>query len=667
MKKILLLFVVIILIFFRTSTYFVLAQEITPEPTITSTPEVSVENQSETNNEIISESNSGQNEIYTSPTPTIEVVAEDLSTASPSLLPTPTSTPTPISTPTSEITTSDSIATTQVENNINTNIVNSEFVNHVLNIYLPTEGNLDLSILTANVLNKVYGEDNNLDNEVNIKVTSVDNFSYLENNISQIANSGDNQIDSSGAATIQTGDAISSVSVINNVNTNIIDSKIHLVTINIFGSLEGNIILPESTPNLSICQNCSSNVTVSNNALVNNNVNSSANSGSNNLVLNSTGSAEIISGNAESVVNVVNLINANFINTIFKYFYINTLGIWVGDFLGWMDEPPTSDSNITISSSTPIQSDSNCINCSSGSIGGTNIASVTNNIDVLSNTGLNTLESNSSGNISTGNAYSSVSLVNIVNSNFINSSGFIGFINIFGSLVGDVGGSSVFIEEENQEIPEDDNLQPEANNQEINSNSNKESGGLLEVTHTNNVGTHVLPGDTVTFFAKVKNTGSGKVYGTKLKIELFKDGKSYGGSYFNLGDINPQKTLKFSTGLVLSKKAITGRYNAVVSVFGNVGPDDGEVTGSSQSEFQILGFNTVFVDETNLLPIVNASEPAAPQVLGATNSIIDPLARKMIMVFCGSLLLLLILKGYQKRQIFLSYAYRIGSLLTELI
>ncbi|KKU10299.1 MAG: hypothetical protein UX13_C0015G0008 [Candidatus Woesebacteria bacterium GW2011_GWB1_45_5] len=378
-----------------------------------------------------------------------------------------------------------------MDNEVNTNIVNSEFINHTLNIYLSDGvGDVDLNLLAQNAVAKVYGEDQNLGETVSVTAYSIDNFAYVENNIEAEADTGGNEIDSSGEGEISTGNAYSSTSVLNKVNTNVVNSQIHIITINIFGSLTGNIILP-SSGGLSQEGCCQASIVSENVAIVVNNVSGQANTGQNQIV-SSGGEAEIETGNAKVAVNVYNLVNTNIVNSYFNYFEINNMGEWSGSFLGWNENqaPPQNQS---------------CDGCT-GDLSLGNSAEVVNNVSSSANTGENSINGGGAK-IKTGNAYAGISIVNLVNTNIINSVGFIGFINIFGRLLGDVGGSQYF--SESIEIPEETEDVTEVQaSQESQEPSQKESGGTLEVSHSHNVGTHVLPGDTVTFFAKVKNPGT---------------------------------------------------------------------------------------------------------------------------------------------------------------
>ncbi len=635
-KRLLSVFVAFLMFVSNNFIFLTHAEELTSPSPI---PEaiVEIENNSTIIDEVESNSNTGQNEI---------VVTEIVPTIAPTYLASPTSTPI------TEVITEDALSVVNVENNINSNVANSEFVYHTLNIYLREIGDINLSTLTSNIINKVYGVDNNLSENVSVKVTNIDNFAYIENNILSNASTGNNNIISGENSKINSGDAYSAVSVLNNINTNIIDSKVHLVTVNIFDSLDGDIILPDIQDVSNTCVDCTSKLNLSNNAEVNNKISSLTDTGNNeiNFAVSSTATptAEIITGDAKSATNVLNLVNLNFVDTVFRYLYINTLGNWVGDFLGWEDDLLSEESDMALSTIKSSSENVPCQNCSSGLPNLSNTAVINNSITSSADTGNNQIMSKDTEvKIETGNAYSSVSLINLVNTNVVNSIGFIGFVNIFGTWNGNIGGADFFVKEEETEIDEEDENDSDNDTNVQADEAKKELGGILEVTHTNNVGTHVLPGDTVTFSVKTKNIGSGKVYNSKLSIELLKDGVYYGGADFVLGDIGAQKTIKLTTGLVMSKNAPSGTYVAKIKATGIVGPEDNEVSSISESNFKIISYNRVFaknIDESiNLVPEVQAS----PEVLGVENS---TFSECQLFIFLLILLLIyIIIKKYQKK------------------
>lgn len=475
----------------------------------------------------------------------------------------------------------EALAETTIDNSVNTNSVNSQVIYQTINIFIDQSGNLNLSDPFEVASSMI--QDHPSDQIINVSFTNLENYAFVSNNVISYANTGQNSINAGEPnveAIVNTGNAYSIVSLLNKVNFTIVNSVVHVVSINVFGKLNGNIILPDIKT--SSCVECGMSLVAENNATVINKVDSKANSGQN--IVN--GEGIIDSGNAASIVNNLNLINANYVNTSVYGLFINLLGSWFGDFIGWNGLAAQSGaSNHSFFSSGGLlpEGSNSCASCV-GDLNINNSAYVENNIASFANTGQNLI--NGKGDVKTGNSYSTVSLINFVNANFINSVGFFGFLNIFGDWTGDIGGKTEFEVLDNAH--NEQNNQSENNKTKSEENVKQEEGGLLSVEQTNNVGQYVYPGDTVTFFVKVKNPGGGKVYGTKLKLFLVKDGETMGGGIFDIGDIPSGKTVKLSTGLVLSKDATPGKYIAVALAEGNVGPDNRYVYGQSESSFNIL-------------------------------------------------------------------------------
>jgi len=289
---------------------------------------------------------------------------------------------------------------------------------------------------------------------------------------------------------------------------------------------------------------------------------------------------------------------------------INNFGTWDGSFVGWGSV--TSDTGgLQIIYNSP-SFDVGC-GCATDATS-TNTATVNNTVNSLANTGNNTINAGS-GLIQTGTAVSDVSIVNLVNTFLYRSSALFGFINIFGNWHGNIGDAASLARAEATPTP------TQASSQSSGSTV-QDVGGALSVTNTNNVGAFVYPGDTVTFFITTHNTGTGKVYGTSLSLHLFKDGVDHGGQTYSIGDIDPQKGIKLTTGFVLSTKIQPGTYTAHAVVTGNVGPDNSSVSASADSTFtvygQVLGAATGGDIGDSGASIVAAAEPTNVQVLGAS-------------------------------------------------
>lgn len=203
--------------------------------------------------------------------------------------------------------------------------------------------------------------------------------------------------------------------------------------------------------------------------------------------------------------------------------------------------------------------------------------------------------------------------MNFINTNFINSFGFFGFINIFGNWNGNIGGASEFAALNTPNPDTTVNVSNDSSNNNGSSDTAQEQGGQLSVGNTNNVGLYVLPGDTVTFFLTVKNTGTGKVYSTTLNLTLIHNGQSLGTASFALGDIPGGKGVKVTTGIVLPKNTPPGYYTAVAESTGNVGPNNSSVSASSDSNFTVFG-NTIVAAAS----YGNSNYPKTA-VLGSTN------------------------------------------------
>jgi hypothetical protein len=552
----------------------------TDTPTDTPVPDggISVANSADTSSNISSDANTGENSTNYSVAPTDG--GQSSQNDSPNYSPNQTN-----QSSNNTIDTGNSNSTTNIENTINTTAVNSDIIYQTVNIILNQDNNIDLSdpiTIAANVL----AQDPN-DPEISVAATSVTNYAIVSNDIVSTANTGDNTINGSKNNSITTGDAYSIVSLLNKVNVVVINSQVHIVSINVYGDLNGNIILPDVNASTN-CATCGISLNAENTATVTNNVDSTANSGDNSA----TGKdASITTGSANSQVDTLNLVNTSVIGSNVQVLYINTFGTWDGSFIGWGNiDPQAGGASLALMNATPGTGDGTCSSCSAGDTSINNNATVVNNVTSSANTGSNAVTGKNST-VTTGNAFSLVSIINLVNSNFINSFGFIGFINIFGTWHGNIGGAAEFAKlnggdnnnpggDQIAQLPSDSsNSQPEV----------RQDGGQLNVTQTNNTGDHILPGDTVTFFVNVNNPGSGKVYETKLNLYLIKDGQNVGVATYDLGAIDPGKTVKITTGLVMSDKAPAGDYIARAFVQGSIGTGSDNVSAQADSLFKVFG------------------------------------------------------------------------------
>lgn len=657
-KKCIGIVLIVLLIFGQMLSIGVLsAQEVTPDPTPSPPPvqqQTEISQDATVDNSSDSVANTGDNTIGPTPTPTptpeeSSVVATTEETPTPT--PTPETDPEPIATESGivatqsadvsdtitstantggnnqqssgqsssqsqnsqpeqssplSIVTGDAASITEIDNTVNTTSINSQVVYHTINIFVDTNATLDLSDPEGFVASLLNGHES--EPVINVAVTSVAQSAAVTNDVNSVANTGNNAITTEDGGSIETGSAYTLASILNRINFVMIDSTIHVVVINIFGSFTGDIILPGPPVDVpaSDCPDCIDNVSINQDATVTNTVTATAHTGNNTLVTDEGGSTT--TGKATNVVHIGNFVNTALIGTQWFSLFINRYGYWDGKFLGWGNIGPQEDGPLAIAGNPNISSGNGCITCAAR-LSIDSSATVANNVTATANTGGNSIQGRE-GSLTTGSAYNAVSIINFVNSAFIRSFGFYGIINIFGAWKGNVGDAEAFRVDEEPAIGGAEALSGETQNSS--EQKKRDSGGLLSITNTNNVGSFVYPGDTVTFFVTMKNVGSGTVYDAVLDLDLIYDGEFVGGAQYPLGTIDVGKGKKITTGLTLSTTSPGGAYIARATVRGSVGPDNDTISATSDSFFTIVA---------SAAPVQETAEPQStpvPSVMGAT-------------------------------------------------
>ena len=336
-----------------------------------------------------------------------------------------------------EVNTGDAVASSDTINQANTNEINSEGGVVVVGDSLG-DSSLDLRedapIFTT--------ASSTCDNCINNTGIENQNTATVTNEIIVSADSGDNTASSTATSTIITGDAYAGANVVNVVNTNIVDSRYMLLVFNNFGDWQGDLVFPNIdffanflslfNPNCGCALDV--NISNSNTGSVNNNINTSADSG-NNIV---NGNSSINTGDALVSSNTYNLVNTNIYNNSSFYLLVKIFGNWSGNIfnlppgIAWQNTPEGivlySEDNDPFTRSSTLGN----LNASS-----TNSANVTNNLTLNASTGNN----NATGTntlIQTGNAYAGANIANIVNTNIISSNWMTALVNIFGNWSGNI-------------------------------------------------------------------------------------------------------------------------------------------------------------------------------------------------------------------------------------
>ena len=263
----------------------------------------------------------------------------------------------------------------------------------------------------------------------------------LTNNISLGAASGNaDVINNTTAGNATTGTANTVANVINLINSIIAANKSFVGTINIYGKLDGDILisptfipqlLASNAPTAANATDSTSVLNASDTQSIINNVTLNAASGSAN-VLDNTTAGNATTGTAATNLTILNYTGQQVVASNSLLIFVNVLGRWVGLIV---DAPVGATAAVLGNGVTNHTSGgSQQVNASSD-------AAITNNIDLASLSGDATVQGNTrAGNATSGNATASANIANISTSSFSVSDWFgILFINVFDTWLGSFG------------------------------------------------------------------------------------------------------------------------------------------------------------------------------------------------------------------------------------
>ncbi len=316
------------------------------------------------------------------------------------------------------------------------------FVPFVQNIFGNVVGDLfiDPGSLAPGSNNSVNSAQNN-QIEVNIA-----NDSTINNNIDLTAQSGNaavTQNTQGGNAT--SGSATAMANVVNMINSIIGSGQSFFGMLNIYGNLEGDVLLPQQFLHNLLASNAPS-VTfdaakVSNqevlanftdNQNINNNVELSATSGKATVSNNTTG-GNATTGDAATKLTLFNLTGKQIVGSDSLLVFVNVLGEWVGMIVNAPDATAAALGSANIAETNPSNT--------TATANVVNNSTINNNIKASAASGSATVaENTTAGNATTGAASVAANILNVTNST-INLSNWFGilFINVFGSWHGSFG------------------------------------------------------------------------------------------------------------------------------------------------------------------------------------------------------------------------------------
>lgn len=264
----------------------------------------------------------------------------------------------------------------------------------------------------------------------------------IANNVNLNATSGGATVannTTAGNATSGTANAVADV--VNIINSIVSANKSFIGTINIYGNLNGDILVaPGFIPQL-LASNAAAgtatdtglNANVTNNQAITNNVNLIATSGAATVAAN-TQAGNATTGSAGTNLVILNLTGHDIVASNSLLVFVNVLGKWVGLIV----DAPTGATAAAIGSGVNQNSTAASTN---GTIAAQTNSQITNNINLAAQSGNASVTKNTTaGNATSGNATSSANILNLSQTS-LGLSGWFGilFINVFGSWLGSFG------------------------------------------------------------------------------------------------------------------------------------------------------------------------------------------------------------------------------------
>ena len=203
---------------------------------------------------------------------------------------------------------------------------------------------------------------------------------------------------------------------------------------NVYGNVTSNLLVNPATLQSTVDpNNVATNVKVNNvaNGQINNNVSLAADSG-NATVANNTSGGNATSGSADSVANIMNLINSAIAA---KHSFLGIINIY-GNLSGNILVPSSLLNSLLTSNGSTSAGPSNNTH-TTNTVNNVANQSINNQITTNANTGQSGVASNTSGgNATSGKATTNVTVFNLTGSQIIGSNSLLVFVNVLGQWVG---------------------------------------------------------------------------------------------------------------------------------------------------------------------------------------------------------------------------------------
>lgn len=263
----------------------------------------------------------------------------------------------------------------------------------------------------------------------------------IHNTLSLEAISGDASVtNNTSAGDATSGNATAIANIINAINSSIVSGNSFLGLLNIYGNLDGDILLPNNLIDQLIAANALGSLDTSqisnsdilheftNTQAITNSVSTSATTGDA-TIHNNTAAGDAKTGDAETNVTILNLTGREVIGRNALLVFVNVLGSWVGMIVN----APTGATSAALGGGIATNN--------THTMQATTTQTITNDITVSATSG-NALVANntSAGDATSGNAMAAINILNMNTSQLALSDWFgVLFINVFGSWRGSFG------------------------------------------------------------------------------------------------------------------------------------------------------------------------------------------------------------------------------------
>ncbi len=333
------------------------------------------------------------------------------------------------------------------------------------------------------------------------------------------------------------------------------------------------------------------------------------------------GDTTINTGNAVASANVVNVINTNVFNSVGMFYFLNmimgNISLDMRDMFSILTGDVEVEGGCTLDDNECLAKDTTV------TINNTNNAVVNNDVTVTANTGGNTASSeNGDTSVTTGDAYASANVVNIVNTNITDTNYLLLTVNSFNSHSGNIifpgsdwfndllslrgnnpGGSQTTVTNiNNAEVSNNVSAVSDTGNNVASgtSETNIDTGNAVSnVNVVNKVNTNIF-GNSLSFMFKVPSSWAGQIFGlpdgmswrkTKEGVEIFFDEETATVPAGSTDNLNVTNTNNAEVNNNVSVFALTGD-NMTNYENGNSSIETGNATA---------GANVVNVVNSNVL------------------------------------------------------------------